>query len=262
MKKSHYIIFALSLILLFGEVDPNAQAHEAVSAGSSAMQTIAAARAEDRFKQARDCLEYTTASQQSAHDKRQCENSPKSCNLASTDALDAWKKKHLAQSSLNCPSEDPNVAEAEFRSAVNDAAANGSYDAQVCFIQGAFRLDSKLDVQNYRRLAMQYIKAGLGRGDWRVVYLLGTPMESVGHYVGALTNISIIGKPITVYRATQLMMLGASPEYRKQLSYQLELPSRYLSPNQIKSAESWARKEFSEHFRNSPQLNGAPSICE
>lgn len=226
----------------------------------SANYAYNAAVAKDRFIDAQRCMEQTNSKLIAYHAEELCKSAGKgACQKAagianSTDLVGSTESA--------CPIDDPEILERQFYTAVSNASTYGNEDAQVCYVKGGFRLDSVEDIAEYRRRATQYVANGFARGDWRVVYLVATPMEWVSHYAGALPNLSFIGKPKIVYRTTQLMMLGADESYRNELASRLVIAAGYLTDKEKAQGREWARKEFEERFTHSGVLKSDPKVCQ
>ncbi|MGN2241869.1 hypothetical protein ACFWZU_00010 [Frateuria sp. GZRR33] len=215
----------------------------------------------EQFVNARACLGKTATSIREYQAREICDAAHMRDCVDLADGKNATGEGKTSEQQAICPSSDPDVLEKQYHAAVEDAASRGFADAQICYIQGEFRLTSPAEIDKYRRTSKKYIEEGLQRGDWRVVYLLATPMDSAAHGLGAMSSLDFIGRPFTVYRATQLLMLGADDKYRKELAARTEFPSRFLSKAQADKARLSARNLYRAHFINSPVLHNDLDVC-
>jgi hypothetical protein len=193
------------------------------------------------------------------------------CNQALTYGPDKVCEKNIQELNeklqeiqaqfVNC---NPVPAELErlYYESVMQAAKLGDSDAQVCYIKGSFQtVLNEEDLQRYRLDAASYANNGLMRGDWRVVKLLGTSSNVLGHAGTGLLSSLPIGNPIEVYRMNRLLHLGATGEYASLLDTYAKDSSVKLSPEQIAKAENWAQQEYNNYFKNSANLSSAPEVC-
>jgi hypothetical protein len=110
--------------------------------------------------------------------------------------------------------------------ATKEAAQAGDADAQMCYLQANFVADTgeslftDADVEEYRRVAPQYVEAALRRGDWRIVELMTKRSFHPG--AGPVTQLPDIGEKETIYKMTRLLRLGASGFYAKRLDMELK----------------------------------------
>lgn len=255
-------ILALALVAHLLCVPVVAWAQTTVFAGTGGGPTAFQDQvAHEQFMNARACLGRTVSANTIYQTRQICEAAHMRDCANLPDGKIGPGKGNTSEQQVICAISDPDVLEKQYHAAVENAASRGLADVQVCYIQGEFRLTSPAEIDTYRRSAKKYIKEGLQRGDWRVVYLLATPMESAAHGLGAMSSLELIGRPFTVYRATQLLMLGADDKYRKELTARTEFPSRFLSKAQMDKAILSARKQYRENFANSPILHGDLDVC-
>lgn len=219
------------------------------------------------FHQNKQCLETSLSAEHLRNALQVCREQPLgSAGRASCDQQTHGfdiKSQSLATQSANAGcSQDAETTHHKFSSSLVQAARAGDSDAQLCYFEWAGPLSGAGDVSLYKREASLYMQKALARGDWRMVQLLTMPPESVAHGgAGVMSNLDIIGKWFTVYRADRLLMLGASEDYKKALQMDARDASSHLTAAQINNANVWAAQEFQRHFTNSPKLSGAPVPC-
>jgi hypothetical protein len=152
------------------------------------------------------------------------------------------------------------------------AAKAGDADAQMCYLQGSFGSSSgepafaAEDLDEFRRVVPHYVKAALGRGDWRIVQLMTKRSFHPGE--GPVTQIPEIGKPETIYKMTKLLRLGASGRYATRLDRQLNgmihpdlNPEAALPQDVIRRGDAWAQQTFNESFSGVVGLTEPPKVC-
>jgi hypothetical protein len=187
--------------------------------------------------------------------------------------MDVPNRKAAAEAALkDAGCGDTTDVETRYFEATKQAAKAGDVDAQVCYLRGNFGasredpLFTDMDVEEYKRLAPQYVDAALRRGDWRVVQL----MTARGFHPGAgpVTQIPDIGKPETIYKMTKLLRLGASGRYASSLDRQLSgmihpdlVLEAALPADVVKSGDAWAQQIFNEYFSRVPGLTERPTVC-
>src|SRR6185295_17864489 len=109
--------------------------------------------------------------------------------------------------------------------ATKQAAHAGDADAQMCYLQADFGASNgepvvtDAEVEEYGRLAPDYVDDALRRGDWRIVELMTKSSFHPG--IEAIRQIPDIDKPETIYKMTKLLRLGASGSYAKSLDMDL-----------------------------------------
>lgn len=204
------------------------------------------------------------------------ESQPQFANFYS-QCLNGWmnvpNRKAAAETALKAAGcGDTSDVETRYFDATKKAARAGDADAQLCYLRGNFgalsgqSLFSDEDVEEYKRVAPQYINSAISRGDWRVVQLMTKRSFHPGE--GPVTQIPDIGKPETIYRMTKLLRLGASGFYAKTLDMQVNgmihpdlVPEAALPPDVIKNGDEWAQQTFNEHFSGVVGLTEAPTVC-
>jgi hypothetical protein len=167
-----------------------------------------------------------------------------------------------------CP-ETMTVA-AEYYKAIRNAALAGDDNARRCFIQGYFDAgDDRIGEEErteYVPLAKKFIESSLESGDWGVVRWLAR----VSIYVedGLLRRAYPIGieHPDTLYKMNYLMVLSGRTEYGADDAKRIIGALRSngtLSPEQIRSAEEWAKDTYRNYFIATPNTGptGADSFC-
>jgi hypothetical protein len=166
------------------------------------------------------------------------------------------------------------TADVEIRyfEATQQAAMAGDADAQLCYLQGNFvahdgqSLFTEADVEEYRRVAPQFVDAALRRGDWRIVQLMTKRSFHPG--AGPITQIPDIGEKETIYKMTKLLRLGASGRYATSLDRQLSgmihpdlVPEAALPADVVKGGDAWAQQTFNESFASVTGLTETPTVC-
>ncbi len=167
---------------------------------------------------------------------------------------------------------DTTEIETRYFEATKQAAKAGDTDAQLCYLQANFVADTgeplftDEDVEEYRRVAPQFVDAAFWRGDWRIVQLM--TMRSFHPWAGPVTQIPAIGKPETIYKMTKLLRLGASGAYAKRLDGQLNgmihpdmVPGAALPADVVRRGDAWAQQTFNESFAGVTGLTEAPAVC-
>jgi len=175
-----------------------------------------------------------------------------------------------ALKSSNCG--DTTDVDIRYFEATKKAAKAGDADAQMCYLQGEFSTSSgeplftDAEVEEYGRVAPQYVDAALQRGDWRIVELMTKGSFHPG--VEPIRQIPEIGKPETIYKMTKLLRLGASGSYAKSLDRDLDgmihpdlVPEAALPADGVKRGNAWAQKTFNESFAGITGLTEAPTVC-
>ena len=157
---------------------------------------------------------------------------------------------------------DPVALDRQYYKAVDAAAKAGDLDAQVCFANGNFDLTDKDEISRYTADARAYLQAGLARGDWRVVALLATPVESLNHGGGMMASLPMMGSQFTAYRANRLLQYAAKGSYAQSVKQDADEAAQQLAPAQIANANAWAVQEYQRYFSKSPDLAAAPTPCQ
>lgn len=147
-----------------------------------------------------------------------------------------------------------------YYNALRAAAQSGDVSAQHCFITGYFGTEynagiSQQQVDDYKRLANEYISDGLERGDWGVVQWLAR--LSTGVQDGLLLSAYPFGSsaPETLYKMNYLLTLGGATDAiaERPQSIVKNLPKiGELSDQQIQDAQAWARDTYSRYFAATP----------
>jgi hypothetical protein len=167
---------------------------------------------------------------------------------------------------------DTTDVENRYFEATKQAARAGDADAQMCYLQANFVADTgeplftDADVEEYRRVARQFVDAAFRRGDWRIVQLMTKRSFHPG--AGPVTQIPDIGKPETIYKMTKLLRLGASGGYASRLDRQLRgmiqpdlVPEAALPADVVRRGDAWAQQTFNESFAGVTGLTEAPTVC-
>lgn len=167
---------------------------------------------------------------------------------------------------------DTTDVETRYFEATKQAAQAGDADAQLCYLQGSFAADSgerpftDAGVEEYRRVAPQYVDAALRRGDWRIVELM--TKDSFHPGVEPIRQIPGIGKPETIYKMRKLLRLGASGFYARRLDMDLNgmihpdlVPEAALPADVVRRGDAWAQQTFNESFAGVTGLTEAPTVC-
>ncbi len=162
--------------------------------------------------------------------------------------------------------------ETRYFEASKQAARAGDADAQMCYLQANFVADTgeplftDADVEEYRRVAPQFVDSAFRRGDWRIVQLMTKRSFHPG--TGPITQIPDIGKPETIYKMTKLLRLGASGFYAKTLDMKLDgmihpdmVPEAALLGDVVRKGDAWAQQTFNESFAGVTGLTEAPTVC-
>ncbi|MGH8317104.1 MAG: hypothetical protein ACREUL_03885 [Steroidobacteraceae bacterium] len=134
--------------------------------------------------------------------------------------------------------------------------------ARHCFIAGYFGTENEVgitqqQVDDYKRLANEYISAGLERGDWGVVQWLAR--LSLGVQDGLLFSAYRFGSsaPETLYKMNYLLTLGGATDTVAESPQSIvkNLPKMgELSDQQIQDAQAWARDTYSKYFAATPYV--------
>jgi hypothetical protein len=156
--------------------------------------------------------------------------------------------------------------------ATKHAAMAGDADAQLCYLQANFvessgeSLFTEADVEEFSRVAPQFVDAALRRGDWRIVQLMTKRSFHPGD--GPIRQIPDIGKRETIYRMTKLLRLGANGRYATRLDRQLKSmihpelnPDVALPADVVVRGDAWAQQTFNESFAGVTGLTEAPTVC-
>ena len=166
------------------------------------------------------------------------------------------------------------TTDVEFRlfEATKQAAMAGDADAQLCYLQANFvaysgeSLFTDADIEEYRRVAPQFVDASLRRGDWRIVQLMTKRSFHPGD--GPIRLIPDIGEKETIYKMTKLLRLGASGRYAARLDRQLNgmihpelVPEAALPADVVSRGDAWAQQAFNEYFAGVTGLTEAPTVC-
>lgn len=191
--------------------------------------------------------------------------------------LNGWmnvpNRKAAAEASLrDAGCGDTTDVDARYFEATRQAAREGDADAQMCYLQGEFGTSSgeslftDADLEEYGRVAPQYVDAALRRGDWRIVELMTKDDFHPG--VEPIRQIPDIGKPETIYKMRQLLRLGASGTYAQSLQRELDgmihpdlVPEAALPAEVVKRGDAWARQNYNEYFSGVEGLTGRPTVC-
>lgn len=170
----------------------------------------------------------------------------------------------------SCPSSSQ-LASNYYKSA-KQMAKRGDADAQLCYLESRFMNGnegirySADDSSDYQADAPRYIDNAFARGDWRVVKLLGTEHLPT---TSSLLPLIVKGDPYTAYKMNRLLRLGADGGYGDMLDKLANahfLTPRMtsgpaLAPEQIAQANAEAQELYNQHFRSSPRLTKAPTVC-
>lgn len=216
------------------------------------------------------------------HDAQKCRAAATTLSINQTAAERCEQKKGDAEGYRLCSAEvasragavrsatarqasctaDPVTLDRQYYQAVDAAAKAGDVDAQVCFANGIFSLTNKDEIDRYVTDARAYLQAGLVRGDWRVVALLATPVESLNHGgAGMMAGLPMMGSQFTAYRASRLLQYGAKGDYAASVKQDASDAARDLTPAQVANANAWAAQEYQRYFSKAPALEAAPVPC-
>lgn len=259
---------ALFLSLLGVAFSANATTNQDMAApipASSKPTTFDMQMSKNRFLSAKRCGELVTSLELMQQDAQHCKDSSatggSSCSqrMGNIQGRSAELTRQVEASSC---SRDPIVLQRNFYEASRQAAEDGDIDAQMCFIEGHFRLPDENAVDDYKARSEVYASDAYARGDWRIVQLFATDPMAVSHgTVGVFINLPMAGKPFTAYRNTRLLQYGATGDYAKSLANLARSYSGSLTPQQVDSANAWAKKEFTAHFGSSSKLTERPTPC-
>jgi hypothetical protein len=209
-------------------------------------------------------------------DCKQYEGQPQFQELYA-QCLNGWmnvpNRKAAAESALkDSGCGDTTDVETRYFEATKQAARAGDTDAQMCYLRGDFGASREVplftdaDVEEYKRVATQFVDAALRRGDWRIVSLM--TKDSFHPGAGPVTQIENIGKPETIYKMRKLLRLGASGAYAKHLDSDLNgmihpdmVPEAALPADVVRRGDAWAQQTFNEFFAGSAGLTQAPTVC-
>jgi hypothetical protein len=221
--------------------------------------------ASENFRRSKQCVEVDSQIRRMKAQVKSCDaqvSQQDSYSLCRKATSGFAEKIENAQKEQSTCSTDPAVLEKNYKASVAEAARKGDFDAQICYINGGYTLESPAEVEQYKRDAGHYMNSALARGDWRAVDLLATPTESVAQgNVGAMASLANIGSPFTVYRANKLLELGATGYYLSLLRTSAGNAAMRLAPDQITNANAWAKQEYNKYFLESKPLTSAPERC-
>ncbi|WP_153242529.1 hypothetical protein [Frateuria defendens] len=220
------------------------------------------AEAADAFTEARTCIRNADKLRTLALRKEQCAHAPQDASAAAECSGISKELSAAEQASLQSScSNDPVRLQQSLTEATAAAARAGNADAQLCFIDGGYYPTDEASIRTYGPEAAEYLKNGLARGDWRIVQTLATPPDSYMHRGQALGGQVYIGLPFTAYRATRLLLLGATGPYALVLQQKSKSYATALTPAQVANANEWAKEEFRRHFSHSDLLRAPPPTC-
>lgn len=220
-----------------------------------------------KFQYSKKCLETSIQAEQLLNAFNVCQKqligSPErnKCDLKTKGADTKSRALTGSATVAGCPA-DADVASRDFSISLVNAARAGVADAQLCYFEWSGPLSAPGDIARYKREASLYMQKGLENGDWRVVQLLATSPQGVeGNGAGLMSNLDIIGKWFTAFRANRLLELGATGPYKTELHRTAQDAAHHLTKAQIENGNAWANHEFRTHFSNSPVLTKAPDTC-
>jgi hypothetical protein len=190
------------------------------------------------------------------------------------DCLNGWmdvRNRSVAAEAVMAGCGDVRDVDRRYFEATREAAKQGVADAQLCYLQSEFGSDdtspvTDADVAEYQSVAPRYVDEGFKRGDWRIAYLLTRRQFHPGS--GPVTGLDKIGQPVTIYKMTKLLRLGASGVYAKALDSTLNdlmqpglRPEAGLRAVELQEADTWAYETYVNFFSGVPGLTEAPVIC-
>jgi hypothetical protein len=150
--------------------------------------------------------------------------------------------------------------------ALRDLSRRGDVQAQRCFIQGYFGIDqergihlSQAQIDEYAVLAKNFIETAFERGDWSVVRWLSKPRIDMPDFLLARAHPMGLDDRVAAYKIRRLLMLGNQPGYgtlpqddpKRLVEYWRK--EKWLSPEQLEEAESWAQTMYQQHFIGSQE---------
>ena len=174
-----------------------------------------------------------------------------------------------AAEAASCP--ETMAVATEYYKAIRNAALAGDDNARRCFIQGYFDADDDDRISEEQRteyvpLAKKLIESSIESGDWGVVRWLARVSIHVPD--GLLREAYPIGSEHldTIYKMNYLMVLSGRTEYGADDAGRIVGAIRsngMLSPEQIRSAEEWARETYRNYFIATPNTGptSAGSFC-
>lgn len=154
---------------------------------------------------------------------------------------------------------------------LENAAKNGNERAAACYASGAFGPPHGTALEGWTKNALDFMHAGVRRGDWRMVSLLQSYLDPITQTFA--TSYSPMWEarqfqtdPEAAYRYASLWAIGASTNGTlddRARSNQMLLEFRQrnaLSNAQIADAELWAQQMYQQYFDGKPWNLGGDSI--
>ena len=144
------------------------------------------------------------------------------------------------------------------------SAKFGDLSAGACYASAISPLPdgaNAKDIRAFRTTALQFVKAGIDRGDWRFVEIMTQATGSLRHrfdWFGHLVQPS----REQGYRYRKLLRLGATGIFAADLEEELAAIAKNLPPETIQAMDAEAQKDYATHFANGPTLSERPLACE
>ena len=160
------------------------------------------------------------------------------------------------------------IGQAEFKTLVPAqlrAAQLGDLSAADCYLAQGVGSPGLIDhpewLTQFKENALDLANAGIQRGDWVAVGLLGH--ASGGMFMGLLQQVTGTD-PLAVYQYLRLQRLGASGDFASQLDKQIAVSIQQLTPQQIADADAWAQGVYQNYFKgkSSNELSNGTNICQ
>jgi hypothetical protein len=145
------------------------------------------------------------------------------------------------------------------------AAIMGDPDAQLCYLQARFNFANGLPENeeiDYKAAMSDFVNAGISRGDWRMIELMGQPSTTFHRKGPYLRRELTDGGSYVVYQMNRLLRLGADGEYAKLLDASERAVTPDLTEDEIAKANKWAKVTFDQNFENAPRLTAPPVTCD
>jgi hypothetical protein len=176
-------------------------------------------------------------------------------------------RRQLQQATAGAASCPETLAEPSvYYQALRDLASGGDIHAQRCFIQGYFGIDrergiyiTQAQLDEYVDLTKKFIDAAFERGDWSVVRWLSKPRVDMADFLLARAHPMGLDDRVAAYKIRRLLMLGNQPAYgtlpqddpKRLVEYWRK--EKWLTPEQLEEAESWAQTMYQKHFIGSQE---------
>ncbi|WP_139381362.1 hypothetical protein [Pseudoxanthomonas indica] len=224
------------------------------------------------FEEARECAMASRAVETIVSQFDACKvNSVGADPILHADYLQSCKDRiarltpELTRASKSLTACGPNrVTEDTWFRATRDAAAAGNQQAQLCLVDGKFKLTTPLTADERREYEVQatkYINAGMQRGDWRMAELLHASRRY--RTDGMPLPGTVLGSDLpSILELNRLLRLAASDKaYSTRLDYLPASRGPAPSPQDIQQAQHWAERTCQLYFKHSPRLATTPEVC-